>query len=268
MNVAHVDLRQDMLTIQMLKLMDKLWKDAGYDFRLIPYRCVSTNHNEGLIEVVQNAKTVANIQKQMGLAALGTFKQNSLLAWLKINNPDKESLAKAIEQFTLSCAGYCVATYVLGVGDRHSDNIMIRSNGQLFHIDFGHILGNFKEKFNIKRERYPFVLTNDFVYVITNGQKDKDGKLFNNFKNHCENAFMILRKKGSFIISIFAMMLSTGIPELSSVDDLTYLSDTLVLDKTDAEALKHFRLKFKEALKASWSTSLNWFFHNIAKNNN
>lgn len=38
---------------------------------------------------------------------------------------------QAIEEFTLSCAGYCVATYVLGIGDRHSDNIMVRETGQV-----------------------------------------------------------------------------------------------------------------------------------------
>lgn len=27
------DLRQDMLTMQMLRIMDRLWKDEGYDFR-------------------------------------------------------------------------------------------------------------------------------------------------------------------------------------------------------------------------------------------
>ena len=40
---------------------------------------------------------------------------------------------------------------------------------QLFHIDFGHFLGNFKSKFGVKRERVPFVLTNDFIYIITEG---------------------------------------------------------------------------------------------------
>ena len=42
---------------------------------------------------------------------------------------------------------------------------------QLFHIDFGHILGNFKSKFGVRRERVPFVLTDHFVYVIANGKE-------------------------------------------------------------------------------------------------
>jgi phosphatidylinositol kinase/protein kinase (PI-3 family) len=40
-------------------------------------------------------------------------------------------LNKAIDEFTMSCAGYCVATYVLGVADRHSDNIMVKKSGQV-----------------------------------------------------------------------------------------------------------------------------------------
>lgn len=249
----------------MIRIMDKMWKDEGLDLQMTPYRVMATEHNVGLIEVVPYSQTLAKIQKSNSLKATSAFNKASLLNWLKAQNPDDDILDQAIERFTLSCAGYCVATYVLGIADRHSDNILIKSNGQILHIDFGHILGKFKEKFGIKRERVPFVLTNDFVHVITKGSTQKDQ--FLKFQKYCEQAFAILRKKGSFIISLFAMMLSTGIPQLSSLKDLEYLRDTLVLDLSDNEALEHFRSKFDEALKNSWKTSVNWLAHNIAKDN-
>lgn len=260
------DLRQDMLTLQLLRIMDKLWKKEGLDLRMNIYNCISTESRVGLIEVVLNAETIANIQKEKGMFSVSSaFRKGSIFAWLKDYNTTEAALNKAVNEFTLSCAGYCVATYVLGIGDRHSDNIMIKKTGQLFHIDFGHILGHFKEKFGIKRERVPFVLTHDFVYVINKGSKYSIE--FKIFQDYCEKAFLILRKHGNLILSLCAMMISTGLPELSSERDLNYLRETLVLLKSEKDALEHFKSKFNEALSNSWKTSLNWASHNFAKNN-
>lgn len=55
--------------------------------------------------------------------------------------------------------------------------------------------------------------------------------------------------------------------ELFSEKDLNYLRETLVLNLTEKEALCHFRNSFNYAMKNSWKTNINFWFHNIAKNN-
>uniref|UniRef100_A0A8C3LMM2 phosphatidylinositol-4,5-bisphosphate 3-kinase n=1 Tax=Chrysolophus pictus TaxID=9089 RepID=A0A8C3LMM2_CHRPC len=216
------DLRQDMLTLQMIQLMDVLWKQEGLDLRMTPYGCLSTGDKTGLIEVVMHSDTIANIQlNKSNMAATAAFNKDALLNWLKSKNPG-DALEQAIEEFTLACAGYCVATYVLGIGDRHSDNIMIRETGQLFHIDFGHFLGNFKTKFGINRERVPFILTYDFVHVIQQGKTNNSEK-FERFRGYCEKAYMILRRHGPLFLHLFALMKAAGLPELSCSKDIQYL---------------------------------------------
>nr|XP_002122027.2 phosphatidylinositol 4,5-bisphosphate 3-kinase catalytic subunit beta isoform-like isoform X1 [Ciona intestinalis] len=259
------DLRQDMLTLQTISIMDMLWKAEGLDLRMIPYGCLATGKGTGMIEVVTHSNTIANIQKTRG-GKMSAFRHQTLIEWLEQNNSTPSEFEQAIENFTYSCAGYCVATFVLGVGDRHSDNIMVTEKGQLFHIDFGHILGNFKTKFGIKRERVPFVLAHDFVHVINKGKTNNKAD-FDQFRKLCDNAFCILRKKGYLIITLFALMLHSGLPEMTSLDHLEYLRETLALHLTEQKALQQFRSKFNKALTDAWATSVNWFFHNVARDN-
>lgn len=52
-----------------------------------PYRCISTDNRVGMIEVVLNAETIANIQKEKGMfSATSAFKKGSLLGRIMRKN--------------------------------------------------------------------------------------------------------------------------------------------------------------------------------------
>ena len=55
------DLRQDMLTLQMFKIMDNYWRRSNLNLLMIPYGCISTGDELGFIEVVLDSDTTANI---------------------------------------------------------------------------------------------------------------------------------------------------------------------------------------------------------------
>lgn len=41
------DLQQDMLTLQMVRLMDKLWLNEGLDLKMVVFSCVPTGKQRG-----------------------------------------------------------------------------------------------------------------------------------------------------------------------------------------------------------------------------
>lgn len=45
-----------------------------------PYNCISLEHRVGMIQVVLNAETIANIQKEKGVALVSCFKKDSILS--------------------------------------------------------------------------------------------------------------------------------------------------------------------------------------------
>jgi hypothetical protein len=120
---AGDDVRQDCLTLQLIRLMDEMWRDEGLDLAMEPYKCVATSPMTGILQMVPNSVTTADVHKRGGI--MGSFKDPIFLEWIQANNPDRKSLKAAVNLWTRSCAGYCIATYVLGIGDRHNDNIMV-----------------------------------------------------------------------------------------------------------------------------------------------
>lgn len=60
------DLRQDLLTLQVIRVIDRIWLDAGLDFRMKPYKVIATDDQVGLIEVVSQAKNISAIHEESG----------------------------------------------------------------------------------------------------------------------------------------------------------------------------------------------------------
>jgi phosphatidylinositol 3-kinase len=82
-------------------------------------------------------------------------------------------------------AGYCVITYLLGVGDRHLDNLLLTTSGKLFHIDFGYILGR-----DPKPLPPPMKLSKEMVEAMGGTNSEH----YQEFRKQCYTAFLHLRR--------------------------------------------------------------------------
>ncbi|KAF2883089.1 hypothetical protein ILUMI_23081 [Ignelater luminosus] len=253
------DLQQDQLTLQIVRIMDKMWLRQGLDLKMVAFSCVPTGKKRGMIEMVTKAETLRKIQVEHGLT--GSFKDKPIAEWLAKHNPSELEYSRAVENFTASCAGYCVVTYVLGVCDRHNDNIMLKTSGHLFHIDFGKFLGDAQMFGNFKRDRAPFVLTSDMAYVI-NGS-DRPSEKFHKFVDLCCQAFNIVRNNGNLFLHLFTLMASSGIRGVTT-EAVSNLHKALLPGQSNPEAAAYFARLIESSLK-SWFTQVNFFLHNLAQ---
>ncbi len=101
------------------------------------YTVVSTGYGQGMVAIVLNSTTSTYIHTHYGGGPQGARDITTHLKYIKdINNNNIDYINKARDIYTRSTPGYCIASYVLGLGDRHPSNIMVRTKCELFHIDY------------------------------------------------------------------------------------------------------------------------------------
>ncbi|CCJ29853.1 unnamed protein product [Pneumocystis jirovecii] len=245
------DLRQDQLVIQMVSLMDKLLRNENLDLKLTPYKILATGTDHGAVQFIQSISLMSCLAEYHG----------SILAYFRSNNPDKSSelgvKAEVMDTYVKSCAGYCVITYLLGVGDRHLDNLLLCPDGRFFHADFGFILG---------RDPKPFSPAMKLCKEMVEGMGGASSLYYSRFKSYCYTAFITLRKSANLIMNLFSLMVQSNISDIKIEPDKAVLKvkERFCLEMTDEEAIKYFQQLINDSISALFPVLIDRV-HNIAQ---
>lgn len=187
--------------------------------------------------------------------------------------------------YVKSCAGYCVITYILMVGDRHFDNILIRvrarrrtekkgeggegegvelssfslelqRTGHLFHIDFGYIFGK-----DPKPLPPPMKITKQMI----DGMGGPESSYYENFLQYCCQAYNIIRKNANLFLNLLNLMRDANIPDMEPDPDrvIDKVRENFQLQMDDEAAEKEF-LKVLDDSVAALFPHISDFIHTIA----
>lgn len=198
------DLRQDQLIIQLISLFDGLFKSYGLDLKLTPYKVLATSTEDGFVEFVADSNTLSSVLANHG---------NDLLTYFRSIRPKADAPygvdPSVLDTFARSCAGYCAITYVLGIGDRHLDNLLITTDGRLFHVDFGYILG---------RDPKPFPPPMKLCREMVDGMGGTGSVYYRSFVSKCTQAFLIIRRHASLLISLLYLAAEANLKDMREQD--------------------------------------------------
>ncbi|CDK24959.1 unnamed protein product [Kuraishia capsulata CBS 1993] len=247
------DLRQDQFVVQIITLMEKILQNENLDLKLKPYKILALGPVEGMIQFIPNESLSSILAKY----------NNSILTFLQQNNPDLTSPLRVrpeiMDNYVRSCAGYCVVTYILGVGDRHLENLLLTKDGYFFHADFGYILG---------QDPKPFPPLMKLPIQIIEGMGGLGDENYKKFCNYCFITYITLRRNSSLILNLFQLMIDSSIPvlktsasldgsfrkdisnETEKLELILKIQEKFMLELNDEEAILHFQNLINDSVNA------------------
>jgi len=193
MLIKKEDLIVDNVVLNVIRVMDHILKlEEGTDFFILTYRTISMGKECGVIEIVDNAETLYTIDHRIA--------KNTLVHLLDSNTTT--TVERLMDRFVKSTAAWCVISYLLGVGDRHLENIMLTNDGRLFHIDYGFILGD------DTKIMAPAIRISTQILECLGGER---GENFAYFKRVCIRIYKCLRRHSNLILSMLSVLSEDGL---------------------------------------------------------
>jgi|AntRauTorckE5430_2_1112549.scaffolds.fasta_scaffold00883_3 phosphatidylinositol 3-kinase len=196
----------------------------------------------------ESLRSLRQVTKSRGKQKLGLYGNNPIQDFLRSNAYDSDApyfiRKDVMDNFVKSCAGYCVATYLLGVGDRHTDNLLLDPEGHFLHCDYSFILGQDPKTF------LPMRITEHMV----NGMGGRDSDNFAKFLSLAGAAFVSLRQPASVrvLMSLVQGMLHSHIPDISITqkpdEALKFIHQRFSLDLDDDDAVAFLEENIENSL--------------------
>lgn len=187
--------------------------------------------------------------KLSGVASGGMLLNNPIQAYLKLHNYDERSPfgihKRAMEKYICSCAGFCVISYLLDIGDRHLDNILLRTSGELFHVDFSFVFG---------RDPKPFKSKIRFTQEMAAAMGGINSPLYDQFLNICAKAYNALRRSAGMLLGMLRLMTESFVTDFTlkqrPVEVMNNTIELFQMQLNDEEAGKHIKQVINESLQA------------------
>jgi phosphatidylinositol 4-kinase len=241
------DCRQDMLALQIISVFRTIFKSAGLDLYVYPYRVTATAPGCGVIDVLPDA-----ISRDM----LGREAVNGLYEYFTSKHGGEDSIdfQRARNNFVKSLAAYSVISYLIQFKDRHNGNIMYDNEGHILHIDFGFCFDIVPG--GVKFEAAPFKLTSEMVAVLGGTTRTQ---AYRWFEELCVKAYLASRPHAESIIQIVMPMLDSGLPCFKGEATIRRLRARFVLDKTEREAALYFKSLIKRSVESFYTKGYDEF---------
>lgn len=237
-----------LMSLLQFKLQERAEKGKIDKFETIPtYEIIMLTSDLGIIEFVENSITLRMINYD-----LGTTLQNYVM------RKNKSGVVDTItNRFMQSLAISSSMSYILGLGDRHLDNIMINEKGQIFHIDYGYIMENPITSIlgspNIK-------VTSDMIDML--GGLNKDSEYYQKFKNYVIKVYDIMRLHKNIIVNYYEIL---GNEKFLNWDTFRSKLENRFMDGLKCEDIEITLVKEIETSN-SFANTFSDFIHNTKQN--
>ncbi|KAJ2726868.1 Phosphatidylinositol 4-kinase pik1alpha (PI4-kinase)(PtdIns-4-kinase), partial [Coemansia sp. Cherry 401B] len=197
-------LRQEQLALQLIREMQRIWKQESAGVFVQFYRIMVTGEGCGIMETITNTVSVHSIKKEFysrnpGYAGPPYTLYNYFV--MSYGTPDTARFREAQDCFMRSLVAYSLITYVLQIRDRHNGNILLDTAGHVIHIDFGFMLYN--SPGSVGFEQAPFKFPMEYVDILGGRESAK----FVEFRALLVSAFLALRKHADNVCLLVEMMI-------------------------------------------------------------